>query len=59
MIFHQTKATITPQSFTQQVKVTMAVIANESAATTRLAWLTSNISANQSIITSHGSHTTY
>ena len=34
----------------------MAVITNESAAKTKLAWLTSSISASQSITTSHGLH---
>ena len=37
----------------------MAVITNESTATTRLAWLTSNASISQLITTSHGSHAAY
>ena len=59
MAFHSTKAEITLWSFIQQVKVTMAVIINENAATTRLAWLTSNISASQLFTTSHESHAVY
>ena len=37
----------------------MAVIANESAATTRLTLLTSNASISQSITASHGLHAAY
>ena len=40
-------------------KHTMAVIIGESAATTRLTWLTSNASIIQSITASYGSHTAH
>ena len=54
MAFLEIKGTITPQSLTQQEKFTRAVISNESVATSRLSWLTSNTSASQSITTGHG-----
>ena len=41
------------------MKVTTAVINNKNAATARLAWLTSNASASQSITNNHGSHAAY
>ena len=59
MIFYQTRAPITPQSSTQQVKVTIAIIINEGTATTRLPWLTYNESAGKLIATSHASHAAY
>ena len=37
----------------------MAGVTNENAAKTRLAWLTSSTSANQSITTNHDSHAAY
>ena len=37
----------------------MAIITNESAATTRLTWLTSNASISQLITASYGSHAAY
>ena len=59
MAFYQTKMAITPKFFTQKVKFTTAGITNKSAATTKFAWLTSNVSISQRIATSHGSHTVY
>ena len=48
-----------PLSFTQQVKVAMAVVTNESTAITILTWLISNALFSQSITDSHGSHAAY
>ena len=59
MAFHQTKVSVTPYSSPQQVKIFIALITNESAAKTRLAWLTSNASAGQLITTSCKSHAAY
>ena len=39
--------------------ITIAVITNESAATARFAWITSNALISQLITTSHRSHAAY